>query len=205
MQRAAPPPKQKQAVRLPEAPALVLSPGQALWLSSVGEVAHIALQEAAQRLAAGPPPFVCHTRTVARRLGISSFHAYDVLELFAFTHPAVFCLPTTLGLADALDMTRPKDHEEEAVLLLDAAAALLLTLAERGASLDAKENEDAAPAIAAMMAKAGWIWGEAAAAALPFSGTTGNNAFAVWTRLKEWQESPPPPPAGHFEIGRAHV
>ncbi len=213
MQRAAPPAKEKPAVNLPEAPALVLSSGQALWLSSAGEVEHIALKQAAQHLAAGPPPFVCHARSVARRLGINSFHAYDVLELFAFTHPAVFCLPTILGLADALKLKRPDDHEEEAVLLLDAAAALLLALARRGASPDGGENGDATPRLAAVMAKAGWIWGDVVAAALPASGSTdktggstnkaggkSSNPLAVWARLKEWQELPPPPPAGHFGV-----
>ena len=161
------------------------------------------MPEAARRLAAGPPPFVCHARSVARRLGIKSFHAFDVLELFAFTHPAAFCLPTILGLADALELKRPSDHEEEAVLLLDAAAALLMTLSRRGATSDMDENGDAAPRIAAIMAKAGWLWGETVAAALPpVKPKAGDksSALAVWARLKEWQESAPPPPAGHFGV-----
>ena len=210
MSRAEPPPKENLPVSLPEAPALVLSPGQAVWLSSAGEIEQIALPEAARRLAAGPPPFVCHARSMARRLGINSFHAYDVLELFAFTHPAAFCLPTTMGLANALELTRPGDHEEEAVLLLDAAAALLLTLARRSAESAAQENDDPAPRIAAIMAKAGWIWGEAVTAALPTSAAKvkpgeGNAALAVWTRLKEWQDSAPPPPAGHFGVSNSEA
>ncbi|MBT5777977.1 MAG: ATP-dependent DNA helicase [Rhodospirillaceae bacterium] len=203
MPRAAPPPNEKHAVNLPEAPALVLSPGHALWLSSAGEVEHLTLPEAARRLAAGPPPFVCHARSVARRLGINSFHAFDVLELFAFTHPAAFCLPTILGLADALELKRPSGHVEEAVLLLDAAAALLMKLSERGAPSDAEENGSAAPRIAAIMAKAGWVWGEAVAAALPPSKPKAgdkSSALAVWARLKEWQESAPPPLPGHFGV-----
>ena len=193
---------------LPEAPALVLSPGRAVWLSSAGEVAHLTLAEAAARLAAGPPPFMCHARSVARRLGISSFPAYDVLELFAFTHPAVFCLPTPMGLADALDLQRPSDREGDAVLLLDAAAALLLTLARRGASPE--DDNGSAPQIAAMMAKAGWLWGDAVVAALaPIGGKTktgaGHNALAVWARLKEWQDSAPPPPAGHVGVSSAEA
>lgn len=195
---------------LPEAPALVLAPGRAVWLSAAGEIEEIALAEAARRLAAGPPPFVCHARAMARRLGVNAFHAYDLLELYAFTHPAEFCLPTAIGLADALALKRPGDHEAEAVLLLDAAAALLLSLAKQRLSAEESEAEDTALRIATVLDKAGWIWGEAVRQALspggridPAKGAVadgGTTALAVWTRLKEWQESAAQPPPNHYGV-----
>ena len=203
-------PSKNLSVSLPEAPALVLSPGRALWLSSAGEIEHLSTAEAASRLAAGPPPFVCHARSLARRLGITSVYAYDVLELFAFTHPAKFCLPTAMGLADALDLPRPSDHEEEAVLLLDTAAVLLRTLATRNTVQDKDAEADSAPRIAAVMAKAGWIWGDAVEAVLPLDANKpapkgSTNPLAVWSRLKEWQDSAPPPPAGHFAVSNSEA
>ncbi len=191
--------EKKPRVALPEAPALVLAPGRAVWLGPGGEIEEIAPAEAARRLAEGPPPFVCHARSMARRLGINAFHAYDLLELFAFARPAEFCLPTAMGLADALSLPRPADHDGEAVLLLDAAASLLLGLAEL-------PEEDAAHRIARVLEKAGWIWGEAVMQALgpaPVGKAPGsdNTALAVWTRLKEWQEVPPQPAPSHFGVG----
>ncbi|HIM46062.1 MAG TPA: ATP-dependent DNA helicase, partial [Alphaproteobacteria bacterium] len=171
---------------LPEAPALVLAPGRAVWLDVTGEIEEIPLAEAAKRLAVGPPPFVCHARTMARSLGINAFHAYDLLELYAFVRPASFCLPTAMGLADALELERPGDHDGETLMLLDATAKLLRLLVN--------EDDDTTLRIARVLEKAGWIWGEAVLHALGPGVSTGgdNTALAVWTRLKEWRDSAPP-------------
>ncbi len=170
-----------------------------MWLGPGGEIEEFALSEAARRLKEGPPPFVCHARAMARRLGINAFHAFDLLELFAFARPAQFCLPTALGLANALFLSRPKDHESEAVLLLDATAALLLDLADASA-------EETTCTIACALDRAGWIWGETVMRALgtPLTEKTpgsDHTALAVWTRLKEWQEVPLQPTLSHFGVG----
>ncbi|MDA0230018.1 MAG: ATP-dependent DNA helicase [Proteobacteria bacterium] len=198
-------------VLVPEAPALVLAPGRAVWLGVTGEIEEISPSEAARRLVQGPPPFVCHARAMARRLGINAFHAYDLLELYAFVRPAGFCLPTAIGLADALALKRPSDHAGEALLLLDAATAMLLALANQSVSAEQSEREDTTIRIAAVLEKAGWIWGEAVVRALgpaaqkrsavPGAPTTSeNNALAVWTRLKEWQDSAPLAAPSHFGV-----
>ena len=199
MLEAAPPDTEKRAVALPETSALVLAPGRAVWLGVSGEIEEISLAEAAKRLAAGPPPFVCHARAMARRLGINAFHAYDLLELYAFVRPAAFCLPTAIGLADALELKRPGDHDGEALLLLDAAAKLLRMLAT--------EDDEATRRIARVLEKAGWIWGEAALHALDAGEAAGsdNTALAVWTRLKEWQDSAPPAAPSHFGVSNAEA
>ena len=44
-------------------------------------------------------PMLCHAPATARRLDIPPFPALDLLELFAFVHPARFCVPTPGGLA----------------------------------------------------------------------------------------------------------
>ena len=201
--------QEKLRVTLPEAPALVLAPGRAVWLSPGGEIEEIALAEAARRLAQGPPPFVCHARAMARRLGINAFHAFDLLELYAFARPAGFCLPTAIGLADALALKRPYDHAGEAVLLLDAAAAMLLTMAEERVARQDSDGDKTALRIAAVLEKAGWIWGEAVLQALGRAAgklaSSDNKALAVWTRLKEWQDVAPPAAPNHFGVSNAQA
>ncbi|MEE8172303.1 MAG: ATP-dependent DNA helicase, partial [Alphaproteobacteria bacterium] len=221
MQQADPSQDEKLRAALPGAPALVLAPGRAVWLGLTGEIEEISLAEAAKRLAADPPPFVCHARAMARRLGINAFHAYDLLELYAFTRPAGFCLPTAIGLADALGLKRPSDHAGEAVLLLDAAAALLLILAKERVSPDEPDGNETAFRIAAVLEKAGWIWGEAVLRALSPAGRMAeyseigkaarvppdrdNSALAVWARLKEWQDSAPQTAPNHFGVSNAEA
>ncbi len=99
-------------VRLPDAPALVAGVRGAVWLSPDGEIETLALDQAARRLGAGPPPLVCHARATARRLGTDPFRACDLLELFAFVRPARFCLPTPRGLAEAVGVALPGTVEQ---------------------------------------------------------------------------------------------
>jgi len=81
----------------PAAPVLVARLTEALWLTTDGEVERIRPEEAARRVSARAPLLV-HMPATARRLGRGPFQAYDLLELFAFAHPARFCLPTPRGV-----------------------------------------------------------------------------------------------------------
>ena len=192
---------------LPRAPVLAVAPRHAAWLDEHGALARLSHGAAAERLAVdGRPPYVCHAKATARLLGLHSLSALDVLELFAFVHPARQAVPTVRGLARALDLTLPASIEDEAATLLKAAEALLAAL-----TTPALSGADEAPAIARTMARAGWLWGDAVVAALaaggrtaPGAGRTGDGgALAVWTRLKEWQESAPPPAPGHDPVATA--
>ncbi|HEV8013973.1 MAG TPA: ATP-dependent DNA helicase [Stellaceae bacterium] len=180
------------ALVLPDAPALVAGFAQAAWLSPDGEVELLSLGEAARR-AKATPPFLCHARATARRLGTGSFAALDLLELFAFTYPARFCLPTPRGLAASLGLIPPKGIEAEALALVDAARALLARLNAAG------DNE--ARAIATAMAKGGWGWGGAVLAALPGGDTARpGDGLAQWRKLGEWSDHAPEPPPGNFPV-----
>ena len=189
---------------LPRVPVLAVSPRHAAWLDEHGALARLSHDGAAERLAAdGRPPYVCHAKAAARRLGLHTLAALDVLELFAFVHPARQAVPTVRGLARALDLTLPATIEDEAATLLSAAETLLATLAAPNLT-----GANEAPAIARTMARAGWLWGDAVVAALEAGGRTApgagragdGGALAVWTRLKEWQESAPPPAPGHDPV-----
>src|SRR5215468_7106691 len=100
----------------PAAPVLVVGLTMAAWLTPDGEIARLPLAQAAAR-ARSEPPILCHGPATAKRLGVDRFPCLDVLELFAFVRPARFCLPTPRGLAEALELARPGDIEEEAVTL----------------------------------------------------------------------------------------
>src|ERR1700679_3833082 len=83
---------------LPNAGALAVSANHVAWLTPDGEIEELGLDDAAMRAAASGA-IVCHARATARRLGTDRFVAFDLLDLFAFVHPAQFCLPTVRGLA----------------------------------------------------------------------------------------------------------
>ncbi len=186
----------RSRVAPPDAPALIVGPRQAVWLSPDGEVEDLAPQAVPGRLQR-TPPLVCHGRTVARRLGIPRFPAYDLLELFAFVLPARFCLPTPGGLAAALGLPPPVGPEQAALTLLQASEHLLRILA---AGLPDQDN---AAAIAAAMRQAGWLWGEAVTTALgpPRKNTGPFNGLDVWNRLPTWDEPAPPAPPGDAAVG----
>jgi ATP-dependent DNA helicase DinG len=196
-------PETGPGVFLPSAPAVAAGARGAVWLTPDGEVESIALAEAARRVGEGAMPMVCHGRAAARRLDTAPFAAFDVLELYAFAHPARFCLPTVRGLAEALGLPLPGSLEEEAESLYAAAHALLTRLADPVPAPDC----DALP-IARAMAHGGWPWGAAVIAALAAgSGKDAGTAskpfggLKVWQRLEEWEEPAPDAPPGNRPVG----
>ena len=192
---------------LPRAPVLAVAQRHAAWLDEHGALTQLSHEAAAVRLASdGRMPYVCHAKATARRLGLHTLAALDVLELFAFVHPARQAVPTVRGLARVLDLTPPASIEDEASTLLKAAEALLAAVTAPGLA-----GADEAAAIARTMARAGWLWGDTVVAALEAGGRTApgagragdGGALAVWTRLKEWQESAPPSAPGHNPVATA--
>src|SRR5690606_25458678 len=117
-----------------------------------------------------PPPLVCHAPHVAQRLEMHDLPAYDVLELFAFIHPARFCVPTPRGLAQSLHLMPPESAEDACLGLKDIVRHLLTDLMNG----QCPQTPDPA-ALAAMMglctvagddAPAGWLWSPVVLAAL---------------------------------------
>src|SRR3546814_11754636 len=53
------------------------------------------------------------------------FRSLDLLELYAFVHPARFCVPTPKGLADTLGLDAPATDGEVPDFLQRAAARLI--------------------------------------------------------------------------------
>ncbi len=186
-------------ILLPDVPVVVAEWTAAAMLDSSGEIAIKPAAAVGQRVA-GARPMVCHAPAAAARLRQDRFPAFDVLELFAFVHPATFCLPTVAGLAAALGLPRPDSFEDQPVTLRGAAQTLLISLS-RLHELETK----ALAAVAGAMTRGGWLWGPAVLAALGGdpNETKGYGPAAglrIWQGLPEWEERAPPPPPGSTPI-----
>jgi len=181
---------------LPNAGVLAVSANHAAWLTPDGEIEELGLEDAAMRAAASGA-IVCHARATARRLGTDRFVAFDLLDLFAFVHPAQFCLPTVRGLAARLGLVVPKGLSSECVSMTQIAERLLSDLAEGRADIQSDMG-----ALADAMIKGGWNWGPSIAAAL--SATlrlqTTAKAFEVWRKLPEWEDEEPEGPPGQLPV-----
>ena len=178
-----------------DAPAIAVNRRGVTWLSRTGEIESLSHREAATRLREGVRPLVCHARATATTLRAGNIRAFDVLELFAFARPAVFCLPTARGLAITLDLALPETPEQEAETLFVAAEKLLSDVQSAGPH---------AAGIAWSMARAGWIWGPAVLARIgtgeaPHSSAI-TSAMQVWRRLSDWEDRPRETPPGNLPV-----
>lgn len=159
---------------------------QIIWISSQGEITRPNRQSVEAELALGPV-LLCHRRWTEARIGSEIGSCLDVMELFAFTRPARFCLPTPAGLASQLSFSRPQTPDDMATILPRAAFALLDELA----MLEGNQREDAGN-IARMMAAGGWLWGPLILAHLglpPARPAPPDGALAtIWRRLPEYTD-----------------
>jgi ATP-dependent DNA helicase DinG len=78
--------------------------------------------------AAETPMIMLNAPLVGNRLGYPDLSGLDLLELYAFVHPARFAVPTPKGIAHALGLAEPEADDLAAGFLRDAASALLATL-----------------------------------------------------------------------------
>jgi ATP-dependent DNA helicase DinG len=203
------PPHDSLDILLPDSMALVparldgdLGWG-ALGVSSDGEIEEFEAGAALDLLARGSVITV-HGGFTARRIALgldarkaaqSAFligpKVLDLLELFAFVHPASPCLPTPMGLGRALGLQAGASPEAQALMLHEAAHRLLSTLAS-----PQYPDRSAAGRVAYRMAEAGWAWGPSVKSALrdviardgrPPIG----RGFDVWNDMPEWDDEPP--------------
>ena len=131
--------------------------------------------------AADTPLLILNAPLVATRLGYPDLSGLDLLELFAFVHPARFVVPTAKGLAHALGLTEPADDAEVPRLLQDAAEALLGTCEDPAWP----EREGAWSALQALT-RLRWPW------AGPLTGRIQRPERAerwLFSKLPEWEEA----------------
>ena len=133
-------------------------------------------------LVADTPTIVLNAPLIGQRLGYAELSGLDLLELFAFVHPARFAVPTPKGIAQALDLPLPADEAGIADLLRRAAAALIAT-----ASAPWAEQEGAWTAARSLF-RLRWPWAPALGQVLPKPDTAERWLFS---KLPEWEEAPP--------------
>ena len=163
-------------------PALHATHG-GIWLAADGETRAIGRGEAVAR-AAETPLILLNAPLIAQRLGYPELSGLDLLELFAFVHPARFAVPTPKGLAEALELAPPAGDADTPALLLDAAERLLATL---GADWVEREG---AWATAQALGRLRWPW--AAAVGERIRRPTRDERW-LFSRLPEWEDQPPRP------------
>lgn len=197
---------------LPDVLALVparVPAGGAVAVSPDGEIEELTAEEALKRIEREPVMLV-HAGFTARRIARghpfrdAGPHVLDLMELFAFVHPAKPCLPTAEGLARALGLDPGDTPEDQAMMLREAAALMLSTLQD-----PRFPDRPSAARTALRMAEAGWAWGPGVMAALgnALPGSPGrevklsaSRGFDIWNELPEWEERAPRPPAGSLPV-----
>ncbi len=125
-----------------------------IWIADETGVRGVGRSEAIAR-AADTPMVLLNAPLIGQRLGYPDLAGLDLLELFAFMHPARFMVPTIKGLATSLGLTVPDNEPDAATLLRTATSGLL-------AEMDAQswaEREGAWTAVQALFRQQ-WPWAE---------------------------------------------
>ena len=149
-----------------------------------GEVRSLGRGEAIAQ-AAETPHLLLNAPLTASRLGYPELSGLDLLELFAFIHPARFAVPTPAGLARTLGLPAPADDAGAAPFLRLAAGALLEVLEDK----DWPER-DGAWSSAQALARARWPWAQ------PILDRLAQPEKAerwLFSKLPEWEEAAPRP------------
>jgi ATP-dependent DNA helicase DinG len=150
-----------------------------------GEVREATRGEAIAR-AAETPHIILNAPLVGQRLGYAELSGLDLLELFAFVHPARFAVPTPAGLSRAVGLEPPASEADAAAVLHKIASKLLDVLGDA----DWAEREGAWT-VNASLHRLGWGWAPLAGARIerPERGER-----MLFSRLPQWEEAADPPP-----------
>lgn len=135
--------------------------------------------------AADTPHLLLNAPLVASRLGYPDLSGLDLLELFAFVHPARFVVPTPKGLAHALGLAEPQGDDAVPELLQKAAQALLAHCEDPEWS----EREGAWSALQSL-ARMRWTWAQLLTRRVARPERAERWLFA---RLPEWEDAPERP------------
>lgn len=157
-----------------------------IWIGTAdGPVQTLGKGEAAGR-AAESPVVMLNAPLVAQRLGYGDLSGLDILELFAFIHPARFAVPTPKGMANVLNLTPPETDKDVPAFLLMAAERLLAVLSDAQWA----EREGAWDSAQALM-RLRWPWANLVLARLKKPEKAERWLFS---RLPDWEEAPPRTP-----------
>ncbi|WP_234033644.1 ATP-dependent DNA helicase [Erythrobacter rubeus] len=132
--------------------------------------------------ASDTPVLLINAPLVANRLGYPDLSGLDLLELFAFVHPARFCVPTPRGLAQALEIDEPAGDEDVPAFLQRTAGALVTACEDP----EWFEREGAWSALQSME-RLRWPW---AGVLKPHVARPERAEKWLFATLPEWEESP---------------
>lgn len=164
-------------------PALHASHG-GIWLREGGETRAVAKGNAIG-LAAETPTLLLNAPLTGQRLGYPDLNGLDLLELWAFVHPARFLVPTAKGLAEALGLPRASG-EADIPELLQAATRALLDMLESPGWVEREGGWTSAQTLHRLR----WPWSPLVAPRIPRPKEAERWLFS---RLPEWEEGPPRP------------
>ena len=157
-----------------------------IWLcGGDGEVREASRGEAIAR-AAETPHIILNAPLVGQRLGYPELSGLDLLELFAFVHPAKFAVPTAAGLSRSIGLEPPTSEAEAAASLKRIADRLLGVLADPGW----REREGAWTSNATLH-RLGWGWAPLIGARVE---RPDRGERMLFSRLKQWEEAGDRPP-----------
>jgi ATP-dependent DNA helicase DinG len=168
-----------------------------IWLASGdGEVREATRGEAVAR-AAETPHIILNAPLVGQRLGYPELSGLDLLELFAFIHPARFAVPTVAGLSRTLGLEPPAREADAAPALQRIAARLLSVLSDP----EWPQREGAWTANATLH-RLGWAWAPLVGARLerPERGER-----MLFSQLKQWEEAGERPPPRTMMVAPAEA
>ncbi|MXO64279.1 ATP-dependent DNA helicase [Altericroceibacterium endophyticum] len=155
------------------------------WLRDANGTSRTVGKGEAIMAAADTPLLLLNAPLVATRLGYPDLSGLDLLELFAFIHPARFVVPTPKGLAHALDLNEPEDDHGVPLLLQQAAARLLETCE----SESWQEREGAWSSLQSLT-RMRWPW---ANIITPHIHRPERAEKWLFSALPEWEENPERP------------
>src|SRR6218665_3987188 len=147
--------------------------------------------------AADTPLLLLNAPLEPTRLGYPHLSGLDLLELYAFIHPAHFIVPTPKGLANALGLSEPATDDAVPALLQQAAGALLDTCA----SADWAEREGAWSALQSLT-RLRWPWASVLANRIA---TPDRAERWLFSRLPEWDEAPESPQPAQVTLAEDDV
>lgn len=177
-------------------PALHASHGGCWLRDATGQTRAVGKGDAIMA-AADTPRLLLNAPLVAARLGYPDLSGLDLLELFAFIHPARFVVPTPKGLAHALGLAEPADDGAVPAFLQLAAGALLAICT----SEDWVEREGAWSALASLT-RLRWPW---AAVLAPHIRKPERAEKWLFSRLPEWDEAPERPQPAQISLDESEV
>lgn len=164
-------------------PALHASHG-GIWIREGDRTAAVPKGTAIARTAE-TPTLLLNAPLTGQRLGYPDLNGLDLLELWAFIHPARFLVPTPKGLAEALNLPRP-GSESDIPALLQAATGALLAILESPAWIEREGGWTAAQSLHRLR----WPWAPLVASRIARPKEAERWLFS---KLPEWEESQPRP------------